>query len=123
MVAKVELLGPSTQSVSDIWAMDRDPDGATNQSAAGWLREHLESVGGSATQAAIVAAGDSYGYAERTLQGAARRLQVTRTGGGHNGPVSWGLPASPASPASPADSVGLAPNAPNASKTENELPL
>jgi hypothetical protein len=125
-VAKVELLGPSSQSVSDIWAMDRDPDGATNQSAAGWLREYLEAAGGPVLQAEIVAAGESYGYAERTLQAAARRLQVARTGGGHNGPMSWGLQskdASPASPASPADPLGLAPNAPNAPDTENELPL
>lgn len=125
-VAKVELLGPSTQSVSDIWAMDRDPDAAANQGAKGWLREYLEAAGGPVLQSEIVAAGDSYGYALRTLQEAARRLKVVRTGGGHNGPVSWSLPvtdASHASHASHADPLGLAPNAPNAPNTENELPL
>jgi hypothetical protein len=125
-VAKVELLGPSNESVSDIWAMDRDPDGANNKGAKGWLREYLEDAGGPVLQSAIKAAGLAAGYAERTLQAASTQLPIVKTGGGRNGPMWWSLQskdASPASPASHADPLGLAPNAPNAPKTENELPL
>jgi hypothetical protein len=95
-VAVVEHLGVSTMSVSDIWAQERQQHTTGRPSAQTWLRDYLESVGGSGLQQEIVAAGEPEGYQVRVLQVARERLGLKRTGGGPGNPVRWSLPDLPA---------------------------
>lgn len=91
-VARVEHLGSSTVSVSDIWARDRDPEESGRRGAKEWLLERVVSEGGSALQRDIVAAGKAEGYGERMLQVARARLGLQVTGGGPGNPYRWTLP-------------------------------
>lgn len=128
--ARVEHLGASSMSVSDLWARDREPaesETSGRRDSTSWLREYLEDADGKAQQKEIVAAGEFAGYAESTLQRASRKLQLRRTGGGKGGPAWWHLDSEtplPAIPAIPADSHrGSEPIAPIAGKDNNEGPL
>lgn len=91
-VARVEHLGSSTVSVDDLWARERDPEESGRRGAKEWLLEHVESVGGSALQRDIVAAGKAEGYGIRMLQVACSRLGLQVTGGGPGNPYRWTLP-------------------------------
>jgi hypothetical protein len=95
-VAVVEHLGSSTMSVSDIWAQEREQHTTGRPSAQTWLREYLESVGGSGLQKEIVAAGEPEGYGVRVLQVARERLGLKIAGGGPGNPSRWSLPDVPA---------------------------
>lgn len=115
-VARVEHLGESSVSVEDLMAREREPGDSGRGDSASWLREYLEAADGKARATDIVAAGKPAGYGETTLQAAARKLGLRRSGGGKGGPVWWYLDAIPAIPAIPEDaldgSVSIAPIAP-----------
>jgi len=129
-VGRVEHLGASSVSVSDLWARDRDPgesETSGRRDSTSWLREYLEDADGKAQQKEIVAAGAFAGYKETTLQLAARKLSLRKSGGGKGGPVWWHLDSEtplPAIPVIPADSHrGSEPIAPIAGKDGDEGPL
>ena len=121
--ARVEHLGASSKSVSDIWNQDREPADSGRTDARAWLEDYLESVGGSARANEVTAAGAQAGISERTLQDAAKRLGVGKSRDGKNGPFVWTLRAVPAVPAVPADAQGVAPTAPTAPTHGDEGPL
>jgi hypothetical protein len=121
--ARIEHLGASSMSVSDLWARDREPADSGRTDAKAWLEDYLESVGGSALANDVTAAGTLAGISERTLQDAAKRLGVSKSRDGKNGPFRWTLRAVPAVPAVPADGIGVAPTAPTAGTHGNKGPL
>jgi hypothetical protein len=121
--ARVEHLGASSMSVSDLWARDREPADSGRTDAMAWLEDYLESVGGSARAKEIVAAGALAGISERTLQDAGKRRKVGKSRDGKNGPFVWTLRPVPAVPAVPADARGVAPTAPTAPTHGDEGPL
>jgi hypothetical protein len=123
LVARIEHLGASNMSVSDLWARDREPADSGRTDTKAWLEDYLESVGGSALANDVTAAGTLAGISERTLQDAAKRLGVSKSRDGKNGPFRWTLRAVPAVPAVPADGIGVAPTAPTAGTENNEGPL
>lgn len=120
-VARVEHLGPSSVSVSDLWAREREPGDSGRTDSTTWLREYLDRVGGSARATEITDAGELDGISTRTLQAAATRLGVRKTREGKGGPVWWHLESVPAIPAD--TTRGTAHTAPTAGKDENEGPL
>lgn len=129
-VARVEHLGTSRVSVSDVWARERElgsGEPAGRRDSTSWLREYLEDADGKAQQKEIVAAGAFAGYKETTLQFAARKLAIRKTGGGKGGPVWWHLETEsplPAIPAIPADpNRGIAPITPIAGNENTGIPL
>lgn len=123
-VARVEHLGASSVNVSDLWVREREPGENGRTDSTSWLREYLESVGGSSRATDVTAAGKVAGISERTLQDAAKRLRVRRTGGGKGGPVNWYLPTIGALGATPAASLsGPTDIASNAGNDENGVPL
>jgi hypothetical protein len=126
-VSVVKHLGSSTVSVSDVWAQEREQHTTGRRSARAWLEEHLESVGGSALQQEIVAAGSAEGYGVRVLQTASQGLGIVKSGGGPGNPSVWSLPdshAKDAKDALPAEgSQGIAPIAPIAPIQNDEGPL
>ena len=130
LAARVEHLGVSSKSVSDLWARDREPaesEKSGRRDSTSWLREYLEDADGKAQQKEIVAAGAFAGYAESTLQLAGRKLSIRRTGGGRGGPAWWHLDSEtplPVIPVIPADPTrGTEPIAAIAGKDDNEGPL
>jgi len=122
-VGRVEHLGASSMSVSDIWARDREPADSGRTDAKAWLDDYLESVGGSARANDVTAAGAQAGISERTLQDAAKRLGVGKSRDGKNGPFVWTRRTVPAVPAVPADAQWVAPTAPTAPTHGDEGPL
>ena len=121
--ARVEHLGASSMSVSDLWARDREPADSGRTDAKAWLEDYLERVGGSGLANDVTAAGALAGISERTLQDAAKRLGVGKSRDGKNGPFRWTLRTVPAVPAVPADARGVAPTAPTAPTHGDEGPL
>ena len=122
-VARVEHLGTSRVSVSDLWARDREPADSGRTDAKSFVEDYLESVGGSARAKEVTDAGELKGISERTSQDAAKRLGVSKTREGKGGPVVWHLRAVPAVPAVPADANWVAPTAPTAGTYADEGPL
>lgn len=123
-VARVEHLGVSSVNVSDLWAREREPGENGRTDSTSWLREYLESVGGSSRATDVTAAGKVAGISERTLQDASKRLGLRKSRDGKGGPVLWHLSPVPAVPAVPADVTrGITDIAPTAGKDENGVPL
>jgi hypothetical protein len=120
LAARVEHLGVSSKSVSDCWDQDREPADSGRTDAKAFVEDYLESVGGSALANDVTAAGVQAGIAARTLQDAAKRLGVSKSRDGKNGPFRWTLRPVPAVPA---DGNGVAPTAPTAGTENNEGPF
>jgi hypothetical protein len=123
LAARVEHLGASSKSVSDIWDQDREPADSGRSDAKAFVEDYLESVGGSALANDVTAAGVQAGIAARTISAAGKRLGVGRGREGRGGPVRWTLRPVPAVPAVPADGNGVAPTAPTAGTENNEGPF
>lgn len=104
--ARFTFTGTSDRSVEDILRdSHRDPDEVEDRrDAATWIRAYLESVGGEAPAADVLAAGKADGYHEKTLKNARRKVaDTTRSGFGSAQVNTWILRAGPATgPAGPA---------------------
>lgn len=90
-VARVELLGESEVSVTDIWSReDATGDGEEGTEAELWLKTHLRDRGGQAKAADIKRAAISDGFNWRTLQRAGQKL-CEKASTGFQGEWMWTL--------------------------------
>lgn len=90
-VAKVELLGATDVSVSDIWNREVDTgDGGEGSEAQSWLLNHLTDRGGKAKAADIKRAATGDGFIWRTIQRAGTKL-CEKSSTGFQGEWMWTL--------------------------------
>ena len=90
-VGRVELLGKSDVSVSDIWQREHDQGDKEEQNETrAWLRGYLMDIGGSAASGDIRKAAQAEGHVWRTVQRAGKKLcDIKRTG--FQGQTVWTL--------------------------------
>jgi hypothetical protein len=90
-VARVNLLGESDVSVSEIWARENDQGDTEEQNdTRAWLRGYLMDIGGSAASADVRKASQANGYVWRTVQRAGKKIcEIKRTG--FQGQTVWTL--------------------------------
>ena len=90
-VARVQLLGVSDVSVSELWNREHDTgDGEERTEAQSWLRSHLLNQGGEAKAADIQKASGADGFNWRTMQRAGSKL-CTKASTGFQGEWVWTL--------------------------------
>jgi len=88
---KVEWLGNSDVSVSEIMDMVQRGESTSSKEVNEWLQSYLDSVGGEATWISIknAAAKDGTGYSDATLRRAKARLSIEHVRSGFQGAMSW----------------------------------
>lgn len=90
-VARVELLGESSVSVTDIWrAEEASGDGEEGTEAELWLKSHLRDRGGQAKSSDIKRVAISDGFNWRTMQRAGSKL-CEKASTGYQGEWVWTL--------------------------------
>jgi hypothetical protein len=90
-VARVELLGKSDVSVSDLWQREQDTSDRDEQNdTRAWLHAYLCDIGGSAASADIRKAANTEGHSWRTVQRAGKNLCVMKRTG-YQGQSVWTL--------------------------------
>lgn len=90
-VARVELLGATDLSVSDIWNREVDNgDGEERSEALSWLLNYLNDRGGKAKAADIRKAAQGDGFIWRTIQRAGKKL-CEKASTGYQGEWLWTL--------------------------------
>lgn len=80
--SRLTFTGPTDRTVADVLRDSRhDDDADERRDAASWIRDYLDTAGGSAPAGDVIRDGKACGYNEQTLKNARRKVANTRREG------------------------------------------
>lgn len=95
---RLKWTGEVDGTMAEIMTRSADPEKGATAEASDWLRDYLESQGGTAPKKDVLKAGQAAGHATRTLTRAREQLKVTYESAGFPRQTFWTLPGTAAAP-------------------------